>query len=154
MLLSPLPFGMPAYNLLANSCTSSKAHTWTFLPFPPTFIHTLLWISVSWFLNHITNFPKAKTHSRSFLEFPINLVEKLERLSVLSISWWINKSSSQSRYNLFAQRKSSLSKHREAIAAKEVFTLAHCCSPSSGVAILSFIEKRTILSWKGNWIYF
>ena len=37
-------------------------------------------------LNHITNFPRAKTHSRSFLEFPINLVEKLGRLSVLSIS--------------------------------------------------------------------
>lgn len=62
--------GMPAYSLLANSCTSSKAHTWTFLPFSPTFIHTLLWISVSWFLNHITNFPRAKTHSNLFWNSP------------------------------------------------------------------------------------
>lgn len=117
------------------------------------FIHYCEW-GVSWFLNHITNFPRAKTHSRSFLEFPINLVEKLGRLSVLSISGWINKSSSQSRYNPFAQRKSSLSKYRETIVAKQFLTMTHCCSPSSGVTILSFSEKQTILSWKGNWIYF
>lgn len=32
--------------------------------------------------------------------------------------------------------------------------MAHCRSPSSQVTILSFNKKQTILSWKGDWIYF